>query len=78
MGKSKLWLRNNISNFIAQFVDTSVFMILAFYSLSSGVSENAIFLISLIIPYWLLKCFMSIIETPFVYLGIKWLKSSEK
>lgn len=78
LGKSKLWLRNNLSNFVAQFVDTFVFMILAFYSFEMGLNENAIFLFSLIIPYWLLKCFMSIIETPFVYLGIKWLKNSEK
>ena len=78
MGKSKLWLRNNISNFIAQFIDTFVFMILAFYSFDTGFGENAMFLFSLIIPYWLLKCFMSIIETPFVYLGIKWLKNSER
>lgn len=77
MGKSKLWLRNNVSNFIAQFVDTVVFMVLAFYSLNVGFGENVVFLFSLILPYWLLKCFMSIIETPFVYLGIKWLKNSE-
>ena len=74
LGKSKLWLRSNLSNFISQFVDTTVFLTLAFYAFDLGVEENARFLISLIIPYWLLKCFMSIIETPFVYLGIKWLK----
>ena len=78
MGKSKLWLRNNISNFIAQFVDTVVFMVLAFYSLNVDFGENAVFLFSLILPYWLLKCFMSVIETPFVYLGIKWLRNSNE
>lgn len=75
LGKSKLWLRNNASNFIAQFIDTFVFMTLAFYALDKPFFDNYTFLVSLIIPYWLLKCSMSIIETPFVYLGVRWLKN---
>lgn len=75
LGKSKLWLRNNLSNFISQFIDTTVFMTLAFYALDKSFEGNIGFLISLILPYWLLKCFMSVIETPFVYLGVKWLKN---
>lgn len=74
LGKSKLWLRNNLSNFMAQFLDTTLFMTLAFYALNEPFGENISFLVSLIIPYWLLKCSMSIIETPLVYLGVKWLK----
>ncbi len=74
LGKSKLWLRNNASNFIAQFFDTVIFMTLAFYALNRGFGDNAAFLWSLILPYWLLKCFMSVIETPFVYLGVRWLR----
>lgn len=77
MGKSKLWLRNNLSNFIAQFIDTIVFMTLAFYALNDPFGENVAFLFSLILPYWLLKCSMSIIETPLVYLGVKWLKKDK-
>lgn len=75
LGKGKLWLRNNASNFAAQFIDTFVFMTLAFYSFDKPFAINAIFLWSLILPYWLLKCFMSVIETPFVYLGVSWLKN---
>lgn len=78
LGAKKLWLRNNASNFIAQFVDTVVFMTLAFYALNNNFSSNVSFLTSLIIPYWLLKCFMSVIETPFVYLGVKWLRDDKK
>jgi len=78
LGKSKLWLRTNASNFGAQFIDTVVFMTLAFYALDASFSENYAFLIGLIIPYWLLKCFMSVIETPFVYLGVRWLRSEKK
>ncbi len=78
MGKSKLWLRNNASNFIAQFIDTTLFMTLAFYSLDRGFDDNVSFLFSLILPYWLLKCSMSVIETPLVYLGVRWLKKDVK
>lgn len=78
LGTSKLWLRNNASNFAAQFVDTVVFMTLAFYTIGDSFGSNASFLWSLILPYWLLKCSMSIIETPLVYLGVKWLKSDVK
>lgn len=69
-----LWFRNNASNIVAQFADTSVFMVLAFYALDRSFIDNAAFLWSLILPYWLLKCAMSIIETPFVYAGVKWLR----
>jgi queuosine precursor transporter len=75
LGKGKLWLRNNASNFISQFIDTTVFMLIAFYALDKSLASNVNFLSGLILPYWLLKCFMSIIETPFVYLGVKWIKS---
>lgn len=77
MGKKALWLRNNASNFISQFFDTTIFMFLAFYAFEKSFMDNAPFLFSLIIPYWLLKCSMSIIETPFVYLGVKWLKKEK-
>lgn len=72
-GKKRLWLRNNASNIISQFIDTAVFITLAFYEVG-----NIGFLWSLILPYWLLKCFMSVIETPFVYLGVAWLKKDKE
>lgn len=77
IGKKALWLRNNVSNFISQFIDTSIFMFLAFYAFDKSFDTNITFLFSLILPYWLLKCSMSIIETPLVYLGVKWLKEEK-
>lgn len=77
LGKSKLWLRTNVSNIISQFLDTTIFIVLAFYALDQSFTENFPFLMGIIIPYWLLKCIMSIIETPFVYLGVKWLKNDK-
>lgn len=68
-GTKRLWLRNNVSNFIGQLVDTILFMTLAFF-----MPGNAAFIVSLIVPYWILKCVFSIIETPFTYLGVRWLK----
>ncbi len=73
-GKKALWLRTNISNIISQFFDTTLFMVLAFYALNRPFGDNFSFLIGLIIPYWIIKCLMSFIETPLVYLGVKWLK----
>ncbi len=78
LGKKRLWLRNNVSNFISQFVDTTVFITLAFYSFDKSLEANWIFLLSLIIPYWLLKCSMSVLETPLVYLGVRWLRDEKQ
>ncbi|MBI4080505.1 MAG: queuosine precursor transporter [Candidatus Levybacteria bacterium] len=77
LGKSKLWLRTNVSNFGSQLIDTVVFITLAFYAFNTPFADNFSFLIGLIVPYWLLKCFMSIIETPLVYAGVKWLRSEK-
>lgn len=77
LGKKSLWLRNNVSNFAAQLLDTTVFISLAFYSLDQSFGSNSTFLVGLIVPYWLLKCFMSVVETPFAYLGVKWLKEDK-
>ncbi|MBI4079358.1 MAG: queuosine precursor transporter [Candidatus Levybacteria bacterium] len=78
LGKKALWFRNNASNFISQFIDSTVFIFLAFYAFDKGLGDNIGFLFSLIIPYWLLKTFMSVVETPFVYLGVNWLKDEKK
>lgn len=77
MKKHALWFRNNASNIISQAVDTTVFMFLAFYAFDKGFIDNTLFLLSLIIPYWLLKSLMSLIETPLVYLGVGWLKQDK-
>ena len=74
LGKKELWLRNNVSNIISQFADSTIFIFLAFYTFSQSVSGNFSFLFSIIIPYWLIRCFLSLIETPLVYFGVWWLK----
>jgi uncharacterized integral membrane protein (TIGR00697 family) len=78
LGRRALWFRNNVSNFVAQFADTVIFMSLAFYSFGRPFGANIGFLAGLIIPYWLLKCLMSVIETPLVYLGVSWLQGDKE
>jgi queuosine precursor transporter len=67
-----LWLRNNLSTIVSQFIDTTMFMFLAFYQMTP--KFTAIFVFSLIIPYWLLKVLIAVIDTPLCYVGVKWLK----
>jgi hypothetical protein len=76
MKNNGLWFRNNLSNTLALFFDTVVFMTIAFYSTTVSISSNFTFLWGVILPYWFLKTCMSAISTPFVYLGIKWLKTN--
>lgn len=68
---SGLWLRSNASNLISLFFDTSIFMFLAFFD-----GHNAMFVWSLVLPYWGLKCLFSLLETPATYFVISWLKKS--
>ncbi len=61
-----LWLRNNLSTFLSQLIDTVVFTLIAFY----GIFEfDAV--LALIIPTFLIKLVVSIFDTPFFYLAIK-------
>ena len=68
----KLWLRNNLSTITSQFVDTVIFMFIAFYHITP--TFTAAYVFSLIIPYWLFKVLFALIDTPFCYLGVQWLK----
>jgi uncharacterized integral membrane protein (TIGR00697 family) len=78
LGSKALWFRNNASNFVSQFFDSAVFIILAFYSFTQPIGSNMSFLFGLIIPYWLLRCVLSLVETPLVYLGVWWLKRGKE
>ncbi len=70
--ENHLWIRNNVSTMVSQFFDTTIFMFIAFYNINP--KYNVIFIFSLIIPYWIFKITFAIIDTPFCYLGVKWLK----
>lgn len=70
-----LWFRNNFCTIVSQFIDTVIFMFIAFYRITPTFTVGYIF--SLIIPYWLFKVVFALLDTPFCYLGVKWL-SKEK
>ncbi len=73
-----LWLRNNVANFLSQFVDSTVFVALAFYAFNQSFSSNVSFLAGIIIPYYLVRCTMSIAETPLIYLAVGWFRGGKK
>jgi len=66
-----LWLRNNLSTIVSQAIDSTVFMFIAFYQVSPKYDVS--FIISLIIPYYILKVILALLDTPLVYAGVKWL-----
>ncbi|MDD3822859.1 MAG: queuosine precursor transporter, partial [Sphaerochaetaceae bacterium] len=76
MTKDKhLWIRNNVSTIISQFIDTTIFMFIAFYHINERYTVP--FLFSLIIPYWAFKVVFALLDTPLCYLGVWWVRKSE-
>lgn len=73
-----LWFRNNASNFVSQLVDSAIFVFVAFYAFGTPLGANLGFLIGIIIPYWLIRCTLSALETPLVYLGVRWLRGDKE
>ena len=69
-----LWLRNNASTVVSQFLDTTLFMFIAFYAISPKFTIEYVF--ALILPYWLIKVLFALFDTPFCYLGVRWLRGS--
>ncbi|HII66333.1 TPA: queuosine precursor transporter [Candidatus Woesearchaeota archaeon] len=64
-GKRHFWLRSNLSNVWSQFLDTVIFMFVAFagiYSLKT--------ILLIISPWWLFKVIMGVFYTPLSYLGV--------
>lgn len=70
-----LWLRNNLSTFVSQAVDTFVFMMIAFYMVSP--KFDFAFVMSLAIPYYIFKIVFAALDTPLIYLGVNWLKRGD-
>ena len=72
-GKS-LWLSTNLSNFISQGIDGALFVYLAMYmpGAESFWAGNHAFMWGVILPYWVFRCAMSVLATPFVYAGVNW------
>ena len=62
-GKPKhLWIRNNVSTITSQFIDSTMFISIAFI----GIYDN---IIGMIVAQWFVKCIIAILDTPFAYWG---------
>lgn len=71
LGSKYFWLRSNLSNIWSQFLDSAIFMFVAFL----GVYPiKTIFLI--IIPWWIYKIIMGVFFTPLSYAGLYLLKKN--
>lgn len=71
-----LWFRNSLSTIVSQLIDSIVFMFLAFYKVTPEV--DAVYVFHMILPLWTLKIGFSILDTPLVYLGVRWLTSENE
>ncbi len=71
-GGKYLWLRNNLSTIASQLIDTAIFTSIAFYHMTP--EFTSIRIIQMIIPYWLLKVGFAVLDTPFIYILVKWLR----
>jgi uncharacterized integral membrane protein (TIGR00697 family) len=73
--KYGLWFRNIFSNILSQFLDSAIFMYIAYFALFTP-NHNALW--SVIIPYWIYRCILSVAIIPVVYWGVNWLKSDKE
>jgi uncharacterized integral membrane protein (TIGR00697 family) len=70
-----LWLRNNLSTIVSQLLDSVIFIFIAFYHATPELGVVQIFY--MVMPLWALKVVFALLDTPFVYLGVRWLASEK-
>ena len=70
-GGKYLWLRNNFSTGVSQFIDTSLFIVLAFYGTGTP-------LVALIVGQYIIKLVIAVADTPLVYLFVYLIKKKAK
>lgn len=73
IGARLFWLRSFLSNLWSQFLDSIIFMTIAF----AGIYPTKT-LISIMITLWLYKVLMGLLYTPLSYLGIRLLKGKNE
>lgn len=71
LGGKYFWIRSNLSNIWSQFLDTVIFMLVAFYGIYSTKT-----LILMIVPWWIYKVVIGFLYTPLSYLGIRLLREN--
>lgn len=73
LGVKFFWLRSLFSNLWSQWLDTTIFMVIAF----AGVYSTHT-LVDIIITWWLYKVAMGALYTPLSYLGIHFLRDKHE
>lgn len=73
IGKYFFWLRSNLSNLWSQFLDTALFMSIAYV----GILPWEV-IVGIAIPWWLYKVAMGALYTPLSYVGIWLLKEKNE
>lgn len=61
-GEKQIWLRNNLSTMVSQLIDSSVFVVIAFW----GVFKMPV-MIEIFITTYILKFVVAAADTPFIY-----------
>ena len=68
-GGRYLWIRNNGSTMVSQLMDTVLVVTILFWGQLSGGM-----IVQVIVASYLFKLLFALIDTPFFYLGVRWLK----
>jgi uncharacterized integral membrane protein (TIGR00697 family) len=75
-----LWLRNLGSTGTSQLIDTTIFVLLAFFvvptALGIGQALPSAVLVQLIVGQYILKLFIALLDTPFVYAVVGYMRSA--
>lgn len=66
-----LWVRNNASTLISQLIDTTLFIVLAFYG-------TGIPLLPMIFAQYVMKAGIAVLDTPIVYLLVAFIRKESK
>jgi len=78
-GRDHLWARNIGSTATSQLVDTVIFILVAFWLaprlLGLGQASAAPVLASLVVGQYLVKLFIALVDTPFVYAVVGYVRS---
>lgn len=69
-GKKK-WIRNNASTMLSQFVDTAIFITIAFGFGFGWIFDNQIALLNMLIGQYLIKLIIAVLDTPIFYILTK-------
>jgi uncharacterized integral membrane protein (TIGR00697 family) len=73
-GGRHLWLRNNGSTMISQFVDSLTVNFVFLYKNPTVFSGTAADLMGIVISVYVVKVIIAAVDTPLCYLGVRWVE----